>query len=40
MVRVLKTNEIVKIYFRHHDGVAYVSKNGVVILFAGEYEEL
>ena len=39
-VRVLETGEIEKVYFSHREGVAYVGKNGVRILYNGEYEEL
>ena len=39
-VRDLKTGEIAEVYFTHRDGVAYVGKNGVCILYNGEYEEL
>ena len=38
-VKVIKTGEIVKVFFRHRDGVAYVGKNGIKLLFFGEYEE-
>jgi hypothetical protein len=39
-VKVIKTGEVVEVYFSHKDGVAYVSKNGIKILFEGEYEEI
>lgn len=38
--KVLETGEIVEVYFRHADGIAYVGKNGIVILFEGQYEEI
>ena len=39
-VKDLRTGEIVEVYFRHADGVAYIGKNGVVILYRGQYEEI
>lgn len=39
-VKVIESGEIVEVYFYHKDGVAYVSKNGIKILFEGEYEEI
>ena len=39
-VKVIETGEVVEIYFYHKDGVAYVGKNGIKILFEGEYEEV
>jgi hypothetical protein len=39
-VKVIETGEVVEIYFYHKDGVAYVGKNGIKILFEGEYEEI
>ena len=39
-VKVIKSGEIVEVYFYHKDGVAYVGKNGIKILFEGEYEEI
>lgn len=38
-VKVINTGEVVKVYFRHRDGIAYVGKNGIRLLFFGEYEE-
>lgn len=38
-VRVLETGKVEKIFFRHAEGVAYVTPRGIRILFAGEYEE-
>lgn len=37
-VKILETGKIVEVYFKHRDGVAYVSKNGVTLLFEGEFE--
>ena len=39
-VKVIETGEVVEVYFYHKDGVAYVGKNGIKILFEGEYEEI
>lgn len=36
----LRTGEIVEVYFRHRDGIAYVTDNGVKIIYKGEYEEI
>ena len=38
-VKIVKTGEIVEVYFYHRDGVAYVGKNGIKLLRYGEYEE-
>ena len=39
-VKVIETQQIVEVYFRHADGIAYVGKHGIEILFHGQYEEL
>lgn len=39
-VKVIETGDVVEVYFYHKDGVAYVGKNGIKILFEGEYEEI
>ena len=39
-VKILETDEIVEVYSRHADGIAYVGKNGIRILFEGQYEEI
>lgn len=39
-VKVIATQEIVEVYFRHADGIAYVGGHGIKILFHGQYEEL
>ena len=39
-VRIIKTGEVVEVYFFHKDGVAYVGEHGIKILFFGEYEEV
>ena len=39
-VKIIKTGEVVEVYFRHRDGVAYVSVNGIVLLFKGDYQEI
>lgn len=39
-VKVIATQEIVEVYFRHADGIAYVGEHGVKILFEGQYEEM
>lgn len=39
-VKVIESGEIVEVYFYHKDGVSYISKNGIVILFESQYEEI
>ena len=39
-VKVIATQEIVVVYFRHAVGIAYVGGHGIKILFHGQYEEL
>lgn len=39
-VKVIETQQIVEVYFRHADGIAYVGGHGIKILFHGQYEEL
>jgi hypothetical protein len=37
---IISTGEIVEIYYRHKDGIAYVTDNGVRLAFHGEYTEI
>ena len=39
-VKVIETGEIVEVYFRHADGIAYVGNNGVKIIFNGQFENV
>jgi hypothetical protein len=39
-IKDLNTGKIVEVYFYHKTGCAYISKNGIRILYFGEYEEI
>jgi hypothetical protein len=39
-VKVIETQQIVEVYFRHADSIAYVGEHGIEIIFHGQYEEL
>lgn len=39
-VKLISTGEIVEVYFRHRDGIAYVTDNGIKIVQFGKFEEI
>lgn len=39
-VKLRSTGEVVEVYFRHRDGIAYVTDNGIKIIQSDEYEEV
>lgn len=40
VVRIIKTGEIVKVYYVLANGICYVGKNGIVFIEDGEFEKL
>lgn len=38
--KIISTGKTVQIYFRHKDGIGYVTPRGIVLAYHGEYEEI